>query len=372
MPQNRKVYLVTRRAGYNFGSSLQAYALQQIFLSRGFSCEILDVKEMRFRGRFRISILNVLANVLKCCTILSQVVGKARYTQIQESYKQRKKFDRFNTKTLVISSKKLHSDKALALYIGEGNLIVCGSDQIWNPLGFSPTMFLSFANPQKNILAAYAPSFGLSAIGEMHKEEITHLVNRFHHLSTREEAGVQILNELTQKPVSLVLDPTLVVDSTVWSKIEEPITVTDRPYILCYFLSTENHPIDFVEDLRKKYGLEVINLQTNYSTFNWPGVINRSDIGPGNFLHLISNAAYVCTNSFHCCIFSHIYKKEFFVFSRFTDSDKANQNSRIETLLKILGEEERWMDSSQITVNNQNNCLLSNILKCSNKFIDRL
>lgn len=70
-------------------------------------------------------------------------------------------------------------------------------------------------------------------------------------------------------------------------------------------------------------------------------------VGPKDFLNYIRNAEYVFTDSFHCSVFSILYKKRFFTFSRFTESAKQSTNTRIDNLLQIVGlENRRW------TVNN--------------------
>ena len=368
-----KVYLVTRRAGYNFGSSLQAFALQQIFINKGLSCEILDIKEMRLRGKVRIYFLNMLARIFLYIDILKYIVGDRRYNLIVQSYYQRKKFDYFNNQILKVSP-RLYNEQKLSSYIGKGNIIVCGSDQIWNPIGFSPILFLSFVNPAENIMASYAPSIGLDKLTS-HENEIKYLINRFHYLSVREEAGLDILKGMTNKEVELVLDPTLMVEKKLWDSLEEPIENLPAKFILCYFLSTNNYPISYIQQLKNTYQCEIINIQTNYNSYFMEGAINRSDIGPRNFLYLVKHALHICTNSFHCCIFSHIYCADFSVFSRFEQSDKANQNSRIKTLLKILNEESRWVDSKK-TIQNSSyscNCFMKNeMLRISKNYINRI
>lgn len=337
-----KVYLVTRRAGYNFGSSLQAYALQQIFLHKGYDCEILNVQEMRLRGRVRITVFNLIGSICEKLPIFSHILGETRYNRIVQSYRQRQKFDEFNNRKLIVS-KRLHNKKRLHQYIGHGNLIVCGSDQIWNPLSFNPIMALSFADPNNNRLAAYAPSLGLQNI-PLHQEEIAHYVSRIEYLSIREESGASLLKELIGLEVPVLLDPTLIVNKTAWKEIEDPISLPEGKYILCYFLQTDRIPYQYIKTIALNNQAKIINIQTNYSACIIDDADNRSDIGPGNFLYLLKHAFCIITNSYHCCIFSHIYGKDFRVFSRFASTDKANQNSRIETLLGILGEKERWID----------------------------
>src|SRR5690606_19120779 len=60
------------------------------------------------------------------------------------------------------------------------------------------------------------------------------------------------------------------------------------------------------------------------------------DIGPIEFVNLISNAKYVVTDSFHGTVFSIIFEKIFFSFNRFSGKGHESTNSRIESLLDIL------------------------------------
>lgn len=61
------------------------------------------------------------------------------------------------------------------------------------------------------------------------------------------------------------------------------------------------------------------------------------DIDPIDFLNLIRNAKYVCTDSFHCSAFSILYKKEFYTFRRYLRKTKQSTNSRLDTLFKMIG-----------------------------------
>ena len=55
------------------------------------------------------------------------------------------------------------------------------------------------------------------------------------------------------------------------------------------------------------------------------------DIDPADFLNLIRNAEYVCTDSFHCSVFSILYKRQFFTFRRYNRNTKQSTNSRLDT-----------------------------------------
>jgi hypothetical protein len=54
-------------------------------------------------------------------------------------------------------------------------------------------------------------------------------------------------------------------------------------------------------------------------------------LSPQQFIGLIKNASYVCTNSFHCSAFSIIFRKNYFV------APKGFANARMESLQEMFG-----------------------------------
>ena len=69
------------------------------------------------------------------------------------------------------------------------------------------------------------------------------------------------------------------------------------------------------------------------------------NVGPFEFLNLIKNAKYVCTDSFHGCVFSSIFEKEFYAFKRFSDKDRMSTNTRVVGLLNRLGLSGRMIEN---------------------------
>ncbi len=65
------------------------------------------------------------------------------------------------------------------------------------------------------------------------------------------------------------------------------------------------------------------------------------DVSPSDFLRLVKNAEYVCTDSFHGTIFSLIFSRKFFTFRRFSGKATLSTNTRIESLSEILGINDR-------------------------------
>ena len=60
-----------------------------------------------------------------------------------------------------------------------------------------------------------------------------------------------------------------------------------------------------------------------------------------DWLYLIDHAEYVITNSFHCCVFSLLFKKKFAVVP--LTGKVTEMNSRLETLFKIFKIPSRWL-----------------------------
>ena len=73
------------------------------------------------------------------------------------------------------------------------------------------------------------------------------------------------------------------------------------------------------------------------SDFSVDGAVLYNAAGPLEFVKLIENAAFVCTDSFHATAISINLNVDFVEFMRFENSDKASQNSRIYDVLTHYG-----------------------------------
>ena len=49
----KKVGIITFHAAYNYGSMLQAYALQQVILSMGYDCEIINFRSPAQKRQYK-------------------------------------------------------------------------------------------------------------------------------------------------------------------------------------------------------------------------------------------------------------------------------------------------------------------------------
>lgn len=340
----KKVRILTRRAGYNFGSSLQAYAMQQMVRKIGYPNLVVNYDEYHHNILWRIRpfVENILYSIFKLFSLLKTNRGK--YLHFRNI--QRTKFDQFDNKYVDKTTRCCRTKKELRSEMNDCYACICGSDQIWSPFLFDTNFYFDFLTNKRVKKVAYAPSLGIYDENLL-TDAMAKLISDFDSISVREERGAEIVRSRTGREVETVLDPTLMLDLEDWKKIEKQYHI-DGKYILCYFLGKDHIPHNFISRLRDKTGLQVVNIQMYYNVNDLSADMPLFDVSPDEFLSLVSQAEFVCTDSFHGTIFSTIYKKIFFVFDRFVADDKMNQNSRIDTLLKILNKEGRRKSDDDI------------------------
>ncbi len=228
--------------------------------------------------------------------------------------------------------------------------IIVGSDQLWLPVNVVSDYYtLNWVSDNINKIS-YATSFGISKIPDKYTDEYKKFLSRINHLSVREESGKKICDEygITSK---VVCDPTILLTKDEWEQEAVQERIIPDKYILCYFLGSNIEHRKFAEKLKKKTGYKIVSLNhadeyVKYSdTF---ADITPYDIGPREWINLIKNAEYVCTDSFHGTVFSLLFNKTFFDFRRYSESNKMSTNSRIDSLLDLAG-----VDKNRILTGNE-------------------
>lgn len=314
-----KVGIITITKGQNYGNRLQNYAVQHIIENLGFEVETLN-NDVRMP-----SSLDKLKYFIKQC-----LVGSKYWKRIRREIS----FAKFNEKYINYSNLYI-SNEYIPSGIEKFDYFVCGSDQIWNPMfeENGKINFLDFVPESKRI--AFAPSFGTSFIPENRKEEFKKYLEGIPHLSVREEAGFNIIKELTGREAEVLLDPTLSLTKQEWDIISEPTEIKPKnKYLLTYMLGEMTAEYkNKIKKIAQQRNLEILNLNdpTNYKV---------NAVNPSQFIYLISNAELVCTDSFHGTVFSIIYEIPFLIFER-VDS-YTSMNSRFTNLLSKLNLESRY------------------------------
>lgn len=320
-----KTGLVTFYHIHHYGALLQAAATERAVESLGGQCEIIDYYVNQNNALFR-KPTGVGSAAADAHTALHYKALKARY----------QRFETFAKDHLRISGHRFESLEELRNAELPYDLILSGSDQIWNPKifpdgHFDPVFFGAFSQRRK---IAYAPSFGVPHIPEGMEEELRRYLREFSHISVREKQGQKIVRDTTGQEVPVVLDPTLLLTAEQWSGMAAAPDL-DGGYILCYCISRPGALAPYIHQLAEKTGLPVVQLCGIRQKVH-PKARCVLDAGPAEFLGLFQHASYVCTNSFHGTVFSVQFQRPF--FTAVAPSELAEpESSRTFSILNRLG-----------------------------------
>lgn len=334
-----KVLLTTVFSGYNYGSSLQVLATKTILKELGYDCRLVAMKslikgrDIRIKKLITILIRSWLIRGKNGANALSTYKGSYNKVMIGDSVT---RFEQFTNEYLEPHYMSWNSMKRLAK-----ECIACfaGSDQIWNSstMYVDPMYYLRFAPAEKRI--AFAPSFGRDFVAEYNKKKMSKWISDFAYLSVREDSGVRLIKELTGRDAIHLIDPTLMVKRETW---KNTLNLQDKQenYILTYFLDKPSESArKAIAELKETLKCEVIAIPYQFDDMSYCDKVVPT--GPIEFLDLINNAKCVLTDSFHGTAFSINLHTPFYVFGR-NYGTAHSQNSRIESILKMMNMQDRF------------------------------
>lgn len=341
-----KVGIVTWYWG-NYGSILQAYALQRAIESLGYKCEIIQHHingDIKTQLKYRLSHEGFVST---CKYFLNKIVAKSGAKRQRELLlKRNQRFKDFISKNLKLSQTNYsNSDYKNCL---DYDIYVCGSDQIWNPsfTFLSPFYWLAFL-PDGRRLLSYAPSMGNAKLTGTDVVIVSKYLRKIDFISVREEKSAEMLRKIIPDlDIFTVCDPTLLIQADEWKKIIPPKHISER-YLFAYLIRGNREQRELITNVAKKYGLRLVVypfLEGNKfekDELDW-GDVRCFDDNPFDFLSKIMYADMVITDSFHCSIFSILFHKEFYVLRK-TD-DTTNQFNRLEYVLDLCGHSQRIID----------------------------
>lgn len=248
------------------------------------------------------------------------------------------------------------SDSTIAECKKDYDVLITGSDQVWNMDWYSPIHFLAFA-PSSIRKIAYAASVCNAEYTVYQQKVAARHFSDFTAISTREAESVRLLKPLSPIPVEVTLDPTLLLERSDWDEIADARLVDDS-YLFCYFLGNDPTERSFARKYAEAHQLNVVVIN-HIEGRDVPqdrefADIALDDVTPGGFVSLIKHAECVFTDSFHGCVFSAIYQKNVFVFGR---SGHTAMSSRIRTVAGLFGYEDHFCDTPEkATIDYIENC----------------
>lgn len=343
----------------NYGSILQAYALQKFLEDQGNEVENINVDGIK-KDLDKAKIRYYLREATDFSVILNKAgrVKKAVLKRIDKRYaktlsRRDEKVKAFREKYIRISP-LLQSKKEMGEYVKNSDAVIVGSDQLWLPSNIAADYYtLSFV-PEQIKKISFSTSFGVSTLSSDFKEQTKNFLKRFYCLSVREDTGKRIINDLGID-CKLVCDPTLLLTQDGWLDAIPDHQEVEEPYIFCYFLGNIPEHRELAKKIRRETGMKIVALLhcEQYSKCDYGYAdITPYDVGPDDFINLIRHAALVLTDSFHGTCFSVIHNKQFFSLPRHRDDEKLSTNSRLYSLAQVLGFNDRIIPLKKIdTIN---------------------
>ena len=337
-----KIKTITCHNVYNYGASLQAYALQRFLLDSGNEVEIID---------YRPAYLSFVYDFMGVSPNWSQNFAVRwgyrifRLPMRIRGLKRKAAFDKFTKEFLRLTPRVYRNNQELKAFPPKADVYIAGSDQIWNTVyenGRDPAFYLDFAESGAKRFS-YAASFSTKQIVPEYEDFVREKLQKFDAITVREKEGVEILRELGLAGRQ-VLDPVFLLSANQWNKILENAKLSCfSNYIFVYDLAGNPLLQKFAQKLAKQTGKKILAVRDN-NNVSYADIVIK-DAGPLEFVNYLRNADYIVADSFHALAFSVIFEKEFFVFARLG----YDINSRMENLLSFVGHLERYITGENFT-----------------------
>lgn len=301
-----RIALITIYHVPNYGSVLQAYAIQTLLERLGHSCDIIKYRypneyhysmgypKPRFKNQIRAKIYYLLGR--------------------NASARKRKNLDLFRARHLNFTKEYTHLSKLNRGKWSKYDIFAVGSDQVWkSKYTYGDTAFLLSFVPNNKKRISIASSFASSTIPENMRARYKKHLAKFDAISVRENNGIDIIEkelELDTK-ATVILDPTLLLSKEEWLQtIPRSNFKKKKKYILLYMLTYAFEPRPYIFDVLKylqaQDDYEIIALEGYTPAEKAEGVVmtDKSDATINEFIDLFANADVVVTSSFHGTAFA--------------------------------------------------------------------
>ena len=294
-----KIGILTFHSQLNYGGVLQCWALQTALEELGHEVVVID-REFEHQIRSYMAVFNGwgMKQWMKFCVGL--ILRKPAYLRILR-YLRTVRFAR-NKLNLTPYSFKRWNDAPASLGL---DLIVVGSDQVWNAIWNDLSVYtLEEAPPVPAI--GYAISLGMTALPPESMKKYVSASRRFSAVSVRESESQTLLK-------SVGIDAAHVADPTLLTSFPDA-KIDVSAGLVCYFIDVGflgQANIDILENFRRKSGMPVqlFAQKLPQGDFDHKGIKMRFSAGPEEFYKTLASARHIVSDSFHALMFACIFNK---------------------------------------------------------------
>lgn len=322
-----KTGILTFHCAVNYGALLQAYAIYKFLESLGHDVYMIDYRPGYVTGQYKSYELMMPSGNLSVPLKLKYVLRS--FMAAPSRFRRNLYFKRFIKRNFNLSALDSHC---------KFDVVVVGSDQIWNPGktdGGDPVYF--GLKTSQTYTVAYAASCGsvnnIESAG--HEEVFFKYLENVGSISVREKSLAEYIWEKTGRKAEIVADPVLLAGAEVFRGIAvrhgHP-----RPYLLLFQLSLQPEAMRIAGKMAESMDLDLVCMASSSVSLKDRTVIDCAS--PEEFIGYMMDAAYVVTSSFHGTVFSILFEKNFNMLSF-----DENNSDRMVQMLELLGLEKRIM-----------------------------
>lgn len=322
---SKKIATITYHASYNYGSNLQALALQEKVKMMIPNCQysIINLRTPIQKNMYK--------NIFELPGLKNKVKRMMFLNRKKEFMKKQEYFEDFIINKLNVTDEYSSLDELNKAKLNY-DYYISGSDQVWNlrAYDFDWANYLEFVKKGKRI--SYAASIGPInyKFSDEERKRIKQDIEKYSNISVREKSTADKIKEITGLDSSINIDPTLLLTKDEWNTLiptDDGKTKLGK-YIFFYDLKNKEEDWQMVKYISENLKLPVIitKLPAKYLykyNFNM-----KLDVGPVQFINLIKNADLVISSSFHGTVFSILFEKKFI-------SINGMEDLRIKDLLEL-------------------------------------
>lgn len=291
-----KIGILTFHAADNYGAVLQAYGLREVLAAEGHDVYVVDYRPEYLTAPYRVILPSALSSLRRA----ARAVAVAPLRAVR-----RGRFERFvRTRLNLLDPER----------VGEMDVLVAGSDQIWNPMitggQYDAAYFL--ASPAMTGVGrrvSYAASAG-SGVGfgkRLTGRELEWLQG-LDAVSVREES---LARELVAAGVKaeVVADPVLLAGRDVFERLTDRSLVPTEPYVVAFSLTHNPRLTALAAEIANRGGMRLVDMFSNDESVFHRGLVQTAPVE--RFVSLLRYASGVVTTSFHGTAFAVLFNRPF-------------------------------------------------------------
>lgn len=331
-----RVGIVTLPFHTNYGGILQSFALLSVLKRMGHEPEVLCSKRYKF-GYHIIFPLAVIKRVLKIILLHKHIAVLKSPYQLHAT--ETEKFIKRYIKIREIGNWNRFK-------VNNYGAVISGSDQIWRPEYSIPIEhgFLDFTNGSDILRISYAASFGTKECPLNHSqlEQCRPLLKKFDAVSVREHSGVTICRNEFNVEACQMPDPTLLLDMEDYIRlIRTGTTKQSDGDLMAYILDETSEKSEFIKLVAAENNMRIFSFREKEDYLD-ENLCLCDKIHPSveQWLRGFMDASFIITDSYHGCIFSIIFQKQFIAIG-----NEGRGLDRFHSLLSTFGLSNRLLTS---------------------------